>query len=441
MRSSFFRCLSLLFIVGLLSCTAPEPVDTGIPRVCGQDRTSIDFGVVNIGESLVETVTISARRVLSMDDHLIYTLILDHPDFHLWDPVAEEALDEFLIDLEFPEEVMVSIRFSPSSGGNKSAVLVLGNDCDDLSLAGRGGVVGEWAIDGQPTEYDLYDIWGSSTQTFVCGDHGVVANKVGWDGSWSVMAGTGISDIPILSCWGFEGDIVWFVGGISDFGMTYAKAHRYVLAAETWAEFLQSTMLDHYGSVWGASECDVYFGGSAIGGFMPNFAHWDCVDYEEFIIGMEYDPVSGIFGSGADDIWAVQANAYDSLYHYDGDKWESTKEAFMTQALYDVWVASGGETFAVGANGAIYYFDGTDWLDHTLPSSTDTLFGVWGANAMDVYAVGTKGSIYHYDGNIWQAQTAPSGVTGNLYAVWGRSANEIYAVGEDGCVIICRSGE
>ena len=193
MRSSFYRCLLLLFILALISCTPPStPADSEPNRVCNQDKTSIDFGIVNVGDSLVETVTISARRVLRTDSHIEYTLVLDDPDFYLWDPVAEDSLDEFLIDLTFPEEATVHIIFAPQSDGVKSTVLVIGNDCDDVTLAGTGGVAGGWSIDGQPTGYDLYDVWGSSEQTFICGDHGVIANKVGAEGSWSVIVGTGI---------------------------------------------------------------------------------------------------------------------------------------------------------------------------------------------------------------------------------------------------------
>ncbi|MBN2172193.1 MAG: hypothetical protein JW819_12810 [Candidatus Krumholzibacteriota bacterium] len=437
MRSSLTVFTCLLLLAGMVQCMATSsPPDNGAEPNCEQDKDVIDFGSVAVGEAKVDSVTVSAGDVEGDDDHITYAVTLVDPDFHLWDPQAQQVIAQFDIDLTYPADTTIHVRFAPQSAGQKVDTLVLGNDCDGVVLTGVGvGVApGDWVVDGS-LGVALYDLWGSSTQVFACGAGGEVAHRLGDPGEWTLMLGTGIADVPLWSCWGFEGEHLWVGGGVANMGATYARAWRYDLDAESWSSFDESTMLDCYGSIWGTDDCSLYLGGAAISGDSPNAEYWDCDELDGFIIGYSYDLVSGIFGSGPEDVWAVKASAFDSLYHFDGTSWTGTKEAFMTAALHDVWVAPGGEAFAVGEEGAIYHWNGATWADHTLAGVDEALHGVWGAAAYDVYAVGASASIYHWDGNVWLPQAAPAAVTGTIRAVWGRGAVEVYAVTEGGYVI------
>lgn len=432
--------LSVLLAVSIVACdTVPtekhEAVENNV--YCSQNVVEIDFGSVIVGESKVRYIVISANVVSEEEGGVSTTVTCQDKDLSITDILGETTTGEQQIDLDAGEQISVYLKFTPTSAGTKSGKLEIGSDCTDVTLKGIGVLSTGWSIDRVPGGPDLYDIWGDPLSTYACGDMGTVMMKIEYSGPWILMEDTGIAPVPLHSVWGFQSNPVWFVGGNCDFGITYASAWSYYEPSDTWTEVFDGNMLDCYGSAWGSSPVDIYFGGASISGMFPNASHWYGDERSDFILGMEYDLVSGIFGSGPEDIWAVQANPYDSLYHYDGAKWKGTKDAFMTSALYDVWVASGGEACAVGADGAIYYYNGSAWADYTIESSSDTLFGVWGKSYDDIYAVGTNAGIWHWDGNIWQQESAPAEVTGTLYGVWANST-EVYAVGAGGVIIVKR---
>lgn len=430
----------LLALVTVVSCTVVEQKPEEDNTYCGQDATMIDFGSVVIGEFKVMALVISAKEIGPENHEVSMTVTCQDEDFSISDHLGTTTTGEQDIFLTEGEQATVYLRFKPLSEGPKSFVLEIGSDCTDVELKGIGASETGWAIDRMDAGPDLYDVWSTAYQAYACGDSATVITKIGTDGGWVEMEGTGIADIPLWSVWGIGTEAVWFAGGICDYSITYARAFRYYEPFESWTELQEGTMVDCYRSAWGPDDCNVYFGGGAISGMMPNVSRWDCSTLHEFIIGMEYDIVSGIFGSGPEDIWAVQANHFDSLYHYNGTRWESTKESFMDKALFDVWVAPGGEACAVGADGAIYHYNGASWEDRSLDSSTDTIFGVWGVSADDIYAVGTNTKIWHWDGNIWTPEAVPGGAVGTLYSIWMGSSGEGYAVGEDGLVLILRTG-
>jgi hypothetical protein len=435
MRSTGIVLAALFIALSALSCGTKKIANGEDKQLCEQDRTSIDFGVVIVGGSSIRQVIVSAADVEGDEDGVSMLVTCEDKDFAFSDELGQVTTDEHQIDLTAGASDTFHVIFAPVTAGEKTYTIVMGSDCSDIKLSGTGALEGGWVIESWQKTHDLYDIWGSSGQTFACGEAGTVVTKVGESGDWTAMSGTGTGATTLRSVWGFEGGDVWFVGGEDDLGGSFAKAYTYSIPSETWAEHPVSTMLDYYGSAWGAAPCDIYLGGASISGMMPNTARWVCSGFETFILGWEYDLVSGIFGSGPDDIWAVQTGALDSLHHFNGTRWQSTKAAFMNRGLHEVWVSPEGEAFAVGDNGAIYHFTGTEWVDQTLPASAVTLHGVFGSSGTDVYAVGSGPGIYHYDGNVWQPLAAPEQITETLYAVWARSADEVYTVGENGVIL------
>jgi hypothetical protein len=435
MRSSIVIPALLVLALSVVSCDTKNIASWDDEQICEQDRTSIDFGIVLLGESSVRPVIITAASGEGPAGGVSMLITCEDEDFSFGDKLGETLTGEHQIDIAAGESDTFYVIFAPATTGEKTYTIEMGSDCRDIKLSGTGAMEGGWVIESSQKTNDLYDIWGSSGRTFACGEAGTVVTKIGETGSWTAMTGTGAGAATLRSTWGFEDGPVWFVGGESDLGGSFAKAYIYSLPSETWSVPSTTTMLDYYGSAWGTDPCGIYLGGASISGMMPNAARWVCTDFEEFTIGWEYDLVSGVFGSGPEDIWAVQANAYDSLYHFNGTRWESTKTAFMIRGLHEVWVSPEGEAFAVGADGAIYHYTGTEWEDQTIPASTVTLHGVFGSSETDVYAVGTGAGIFHFDGNVWQPLAAPEGLTETLYSVWARSAGEVYMVGEAGLIL------
>lgn len=66
----------------------------------------------------------------------------------------------------------------------------------------------------------------------------------------------------------------------------------------------------------------------------------------------------GLWGSGADDIWAVGDGG--TILHYDGMVWSAVSSG-TTESLYGVWGNGRYDLWAVGDSGTILHFDGTSW--------------------------------------------------------------------------------
>jgi len=65
----------------------------------------------------------------------------------------------------------------------------------------------------------------------------------------------------------------------------------------------------------------------------------------------------------------------------------TTQASGTTSSLYGIWVSSGGQAFAVGANSTILHFDGMNWTPQ-LSGAPMLLMGVWGSSPSNVLAVG-----------------------------------------------------
>jgi hypothetical protein len=101
--------------------------------------------------------------------------------------------------------------------------------------------------------------------------------------------------------------------------------------------------------------------------------------------------------------------------------------------LEAIWGSSADDIWAVGDKGTIRRMQKgqTRWSIVTSPTH-EALHGVWGSSANDVWAVGDAGSIFHFDGKDWKPSTAafPIGRKPNLRGVWGSAANDVWIVGD-----------
>ncbi len=103
-----------------------------------------------------------------------------------------------------------------------------------------------------------------------------------------------------------------------------------------------------------------------------------------------------------------------------------------TEALHGVWGSSADDVFAVGDGGTAIDYDGhldNEWS--ILDTSISTpLYDVWGSSAEDVFA---SGSIFHWDGSAFSEMDSSS--LSDLLGVWGTSGIDVFAVGADGTIV------
>ena len=139
--------------------------------------------------------------------------------------------------------------------------------------------------------------------------------------------------------------------------------------------------------------------------------------------------MSGIWGSAADDVYAVGDKA--TILHYDGVRWSQVTHPLSgtVNPLYDVWGSSSADVFVVGF-GAILHYNGTDWVTmdiNAISEDSNNFKSVWGASGADVY-VSVDWGVIHYDGKNWSLIPDIS-VYGSLSAIWGSSDTDIFIAG------------
>ncbi len=224
-------------------------------------------------------------------------------------------------------------------------------------------------------------------------------------------------------------------------------------------------------------------------------AHFNGDVWTETEVG---DDIFGIWGSEADDVWAVGINA--TFYspddvgtqspianHFDGATWTASDLAGGTGAgrFVRVWSGVPDDVWAVGWWGMIQRFDGSTWskVDAHELYEDSFLTGVWDNGDGAVFVAGSRepcvsdlesrcGGVIRYDGNTWtevfgasgeremsygirgagSALFAPSkhgqiyrfdGSTWSvdsiatdipLYGVWARTSDDVFVVGDKGTV-------
>ena len=140
----------------------------------------------------------------------------------------------------------------------------------------------------------------------------------------------------------------------------------------------------------------------------------------------------GIWGSAADDIWAVGAGG--TILHWTKERWTSEPSPVSTD-LKSVWGSGAADIWAVGSGGTILHWNGHVWMRPSVDSRfADFNFnGVGGLLPDVVWAVGDRGVILSRNGNAWSQ--FPSNVSVTLYAVFGTPWADLWIVGDKGTVL------
>jgi len=127
-----------------------------------------------------------------------------------------------------------------------------------------------------------------------------------------------------------------------------------------------------------------------------------------------YDTMLRLWGSSPTDVWATtRGNFYESIFHFDGNKW-STDGIFRLLLPYSIWGFARNDIYIGGSGGKIWHYDGVSWSQIevlTKDGHNDIVFdNMWGETPNDFYAFGAypddqllanNSVIAHFINNNW----------------------------------------
>ena len=235
-------------------------------------------------------------------------------------------------------------------------------------------------------------------------------------GHWAVM--TSPVSTTVISIWASDianayagtdhGELIWYDG------VRWQAAPGYpTLAGEV-----------HVSGIWGTGPDDVFVVTSE-----PRISHYDGAMWKDMSLPSGTPPLTAIAGTGPGNVVAVGGGG--GILTLSAGTWSLT--TVMVSTVYPPLNATWGATFAVGISGTVAQ-QTTGW-SASRPLGTATLYGIWGSGSNDVYAIGTDGST----GMIGHYTTSWSGImpfvgTSVLRGIWGTGADDIYTVGDSAAI-------
>lgn len=166
------------------------------------------------------------------------------------------------------------------------------------------------------------------------------------------------------------------------------------------------------------------------------------VRWEETLDGAAHGALSGVWGTGPDDVWIVGGTFEQAeILHFDGDAWSDSPAPAIPLLS---WAYGWGpdDVLAVGVGGGVARWSGSTWSE--LDSGTDTdLWGVFGFSSDDVWIVGgtvgeTEPLLLHFDGQDFTPHSLPADQNPRnasaVFKVWGIDGT-LFAVGETGLML------
>src|SRR5262249_5678638 len=139
------------------------------------------------------------------------------------------------------------------------------------------------------------------------------------------------------------------------------------------------------------------------------------------------------------------------ILRWDGSVWNILAQRFNSEQaeVNGVWGTAANDIWAVGfsfSGSQIWHYDGTAWTHFAVPSFNGELASVWGFCASDVWAVGEElppgqmfvenevGIVLHYDGQSWSRIDLGLPVK-QLLTVSGVSSEDLWVGGTNGTMI------
>lgn len=284
--------------------------------------------------------------------------------------------------------------------------------------------------------------------------------------------------------------VLHFVQSIPPLQVLYASE-----APSSWNFYATDTSLD---AIWGWPDNVVIAAGrynTTAGGY--KIYQYDGTTWTESVMKMSngqsvlnYGYISDLWGSSANDVYAVTRGAYISssygayycgaeMLHYDGSAWQVVQTGTYLNGSYtSIWGTGPSNIYATGLDCGVEpfvsHFDGVNWTEKDLSIVTNYEVsandihgngsgdiyiasdyellklintewtieglvgyndhqGIWVSSDGQVFAVGGSKIFEHFNGSSWEQMDISPLVTDLTYTlinkVWGRSNDDVYAVG------------
>jgi hypothetical protein len=146
----------------------------------------------------------------------------------------------------------------------------------------------------------------------------------------------------------------------------------------------------------------------------------------------------GLWGSGADDVYAVGARADGTslVLRFDGFGWNAL-DVRCVEELRAVWGSGPDDVHVAGSGGALLRFDGARWTRER-SGTRGTLRALWGRGAREVFAAGHDelgvGILLRYDGRRW-AEVSLRGVSSAALRSLAGARGRVFVAGWDKTLI------
>lgn len=210
---------------------------------------------------------------------------------------------------------------------------------------------------------------------------------------------------------GADGKIV-AIGPAQECGYAYFSIHFHYNGSawsEQWSETGVGTC------VWGASETDVFAGGSAI-------HHFDGTTWTK--VFTTTGGVIDIWGRSASDVYAI---GYHTVYHYDGSTW-TLVHTNNEISFRGIGALGDGSIVVWGAEGRFTVMQDGEWVPRSIPSR-ENLTGVWGPSLADLHIATVEGLLRRLGSTTTRQLGAPSLHWESVFVI---SETDVYVAGEDG---------
>ena len=138
--------------------------------------------------------------------------------------------------------------------------------------------------------------------------------------------------------------------------------------------------------------------------------------------------LAGIWGSAADDIWAV--GEAGTILHYDGKRWTAS-DSPTTAPLHAVSGSAADDLWAVG-DSVVLHWAGKRWADSLKdPDLHEELLSVWAGERHSAFMVGfttdtNRGLVRRWDGAAWDWTELGRGA---MWEVWGSGPTDLWIGG------------
>lgn len=285
-------------------------------------------------------------------------------------------------------------------------------------------------VDGR--EGGVWDIWGSAaTDLWTVGGTGVVSRRRG--GAWSAMD-TGVP-AKIFTLWGSGPDDVWFAGSRSADEkdvIIHWDGRRFAVASEGSRIYPRRLLGSGSKDVWLVGDNDV--------GRTGEVMHWDGEGWTFAATGGVH--VIGGWAGGA----GLPVGGRSALFaageggvtrRVEGGELVDAEEGGGRTGwiVEDLWGSGADDVWAVGRGGLLLRWNGRAWSSQNSGPQVGAPAFLAGCSASprEAWVVGEQGSVLRWDGGAWRA--VASGTRADLRAVLCPAPGEIWAVGSDGAII------